>query len=121
MFASMGRLQAVAQVAKPAASGNGLGSAGGVRGGGTPVVVVVKMAGTAVAGATLTFQAVPSAPVTAAVTATTDGDGVANINLPAGSYTVTGTTASGSANMTIAVVDSTSTMYVNLTLAPNTP
>ena len=98
-------------------SGNdGLGAAGGVRGGGSPVAVSVKMAGQSIAGATVTFQA----PGTTAITATTDDDGVATVTLSCDSYTVTATTASGSATKTIEVVTSTSTMYVDLTLVPNT-
>lgn len=117
MFVWMSGRPASAQKTKPSGATTG-DDRGGVRAGGNPVQVVVKMGGKTIAGVTVTFQTAPDAP---AVTATTDDNGVATLSLAAGSYTVTASSASGTAQKTISVVDSTSTMYVDLALVPPTP
>ncbi len=102
------------QAQDPSTQGS-LGSHSGTRGGGGPVQAVVKLNGAPVAGVTVTFTATKS------VTATTDANGVASINLIAGHYTVTASNASGTATKKIVVVDSTTPVIVGLSLAPATP
>lgn len=91
-----------------------LGDRGTTRGDGTPVKVVVKFHGTAVAGITVSAQATGKA----AVTKTTGADGVAAFTLVAGHYTVHASNGEGAASKSISVVDSTSTEIVSLALAP---
>jgi hypothetical protein len=107
MFLGMGGRTMRAQDTNPT-----LGDRGGVRGGGTPVQVVVKLDGTPVAGVTVTFKATKS------VTATTDSNGVASVSLVPGKYAVTATNDSGTAKKTVTVPKSTTTTIVSLTLAP---
>jgi hypothetical protein len=89
---------------------NGLGDRGGVRGDAFPVEIVITLGDDSVAGATVTFVA------TDTVSATTDGDGVASTNLPAGDYTVTATSNGATATTSITVVPSTDPLIATLSL-----
>lgn len=102
-------------MAEAVAASDQLGDNGGVRSGGTPVQVVVKLDGTPVAGVTVTFKA------TKTVTAKTDDNGVASISLAPGHYTVTATNDSGTAKKAVTVPKSTATTIVSLTLTPAAP
>ena len=91
-----------------------LGDRGTTRGGGSPVKVVVKSHGTAVAGITVTAAAAEAA----AVSKITGHDGVASFALAAGTYTVSASNDAGSATKSVKVVDSTTAEIVALALAP---
>lgn len=107
MFLGMGAQAMRAQDTMPT-----LGDRGGVRSGGTPVQVVVKLDGAPISGVTVTFKAAKT------LTAKTDDNGVASISLAPGRYTVTAKNDSGTARKTVTVPKSTTTTIVTLTLAP---
>ena len=91
-----------------------LGDRGTTRGGGSPVKIIVKSDGVAVAGITVSAQAAGSA----AVSKTTGADGVASFLLVAGHYTAQAGNGMGAASKSFNVVESTTAEIVALALAP---
>ena len=90
-----------------------LGDRGTTRGGGSPVKVIVKSNGVAVAGVTVSALTTGSA----AVMEKTGADGVASFTLVAGHYTISAS-SSASATKSVNVVESITTEIVALALAP---